>query len=195
MEKDNYHKSNKYKNNYGFTLVELMVAMSVFIIVMFISMGAILSIFDANQKSKNLRSVMDNLNITLESMTRTIRFGSNYHCGTTPPTDQPLDCINGVASDTLYLKAVDTTQIKYSLVGGRVAKSVNGATNLYITSADAIVTMLSFRVYGSPAYNGGTDQFQPQVIIVISGYVDSKAMTKSSFNLETTVSQRLLDFQ
>ena len=65
----------------GFTLVELMVSVSIFAIVMFISLGSILSILDANQKSKTLRSVMDNLNSAMESMTRTVRFGINYHCG------------------------------------------------------------------------------------------------------------------
>ena len=67
------------RNIRGFTLVEIMVAVSVFVLVMVISSGAIISVFNANQKSKNLRSAMDNLNLTMESMTRTIRFGTKYH--------------------------------------------------------------------------------------------------------------------
>ena len=184
----------RFKSGAGFTLIELMVAMSVFIVVMFISMGAILSIFNANQKSKTLRSVMDNLNFAMEGMTRTIHFGTNYHCGTITPTTSPRDC-GDPGDSTLTVKAVDNSQVTYSLVGTRVARSINGGANLFLTSPDATITTLAFRVYGSPAYSGGADQFQPRAIIVISGYVGLKAGTKSSFSLETTISQRVLDFQ
>ena len=49
----------------GFTLVELMVSVSLFAIVMVISMGSVVSVFDANKKSQSLRTVMDNLNSTI----------------------------------------------------------------------------------------------------------------------------------
>ena len=51
--------SNKIKNK-GFTLIEIMVSVSIVLVIMVIVSGSILSIFTANQKSKNLRSVMDN---------------------------------------------------------------------------------------------------------------------------------------
>ena len=70
---------NPKNNKSGFTLVELMVSVSLFVIVMTISMGSILSVFNANRKAKNIRNVMDNINFTLEGMTRTIRFGSNIY--------------------------------------------------------------------------------------------------------------------
>ena len=70
--------SKKGGSNHGFTLIEIMVAVSIFSLIMVISMGSILSVFDANKKSQTLRTVMDNMNFTLEGMTRTIRFGRNY---------------------------------------------------------------------------------------------------------------------
>ena len=196
MKKKSYFKHTlSCKNEAGFTLVELMVSMSLFTIVMFMCMGAILTILDANQKSKNLRSVMDNLNFSLEGMTRTIRFGTNYHCGTGTPVTSPVNCSGG--NSTIYvqfIKGITINQIRYSLVGGCVARSINGLTNQCITSPDANITALSFRVYNSESYFSG-DSFQPKVIIVVSGYVGLKANTRSSFTLETTVSQRTLDIQ
>ena len=178
----------------GFTLVEIMVAVSVFVLVMVISSGAIISVFNANQKSKTLRSVMDNLNLTMESMTRTIRFGTNYHCGATipPPTTSPLDCGNP-GSNTLTVRAVDGTQVTYSLSGGRIIRTISGV-NYFMTSGDVTISKLAFRVYGSPPY---PDLFQPQVIIVVAGSVgpSNKPLSQSIFSLQTTVSQRVFDFQ
>src|SRR3990167_9012172 len=65
----------------GFTLIELMVAISIFIVVMTISMGSILNVFDANRKSRSLKTVLNNLNLAVESMSKEMRFGKNYHCG------------------------------------------------------------------------------------------------------------------
>jgi len=69
------------KTDKGFTLIELMVSVSVFIIIMTISMGAILGVFDSNRKSRALRTVMNNLNLSMESMSKEMRYGSSYHCG------------------------------------------------------------------------------------------------------------------
>ena len=181
------------KTNTGFTLIEIMVAVSIFTIIMVISMGSILSVLEANKKSQSLRTVMDNLNFTTEAMTRTIRFGSHYHCNadvTSPPLNSPRDCASGASS--IDVRSSDGHQVIYKLVGGRIVRSVDGATDYNVTSTDLTVTNLTFRVFGSPLY---PDQFQPQVIIVVGGYAGAKATSKSSFNIETTVSQRLFDSQ
>jgi type II secretory pathway pseudopilin PulG len=186
-----YMNRQRNKMNKGFTLIELMVASSIFIIVMLISSGAILAVFDANQKSKNLRSVMDNLNLSLESMTRTIRFGKNYHCGSSGSLSSPLDC-GGSGQNSFTVLDVSNSQVTYSLVGGRILRTT-GLSSYYMTSTDLTITNLAFRVYGSAPYSTPNYQ-QPQVIIVISGYVGIKATTKSTFTLETTISQRQFDF-
>ena len=187
----------------GFSLIELMVSMTIFAVVMVICMGSIVSVLDANQKSQTLRAVMDNMNFTLESMTRTIRFGENYHCsdnvGSPYPTyDQPLDCPNsslGVnPSSTLYLKTSNGDAVEYSLSGGKIIKTQNGVASK-ITSDDVTVTNLTFYVRGSYAYNSGNDVYQPRVIIVVKGYSGLVQTTKTEFVLETTASQRKFDFQ
>lgn len=184
----------RFKSGAGFTLVEIMVAMTIFVTVMTLMAGSIFSVINANQKSKNLRSSMDNLNLTMESMTRTIRFGTNYHswgCSASADISVPHDCNTGLITDPLTVKAVDDTQVTYSLSGGRIVRTISG-TPYFLTSSDVTITTLAFRVYGSSAY---PDLLQPQVIIVVQGNVGSKASTKSTFGLETTVSQRVFDFQ
>jgi prepilin-type N-terminal cleavage/methylation domain-containing protein len=85
----------KRNSQKGFTLVEMLIAITLFIIVAFISIGAILTIFSANKKSQTSKTVVDNLNYTIESMVRNIRFGKTYHCGTGTPYNSLTNCSGG----------------------------------------------------------------------------------------------------
>ena len=182
----------------GFTLVELMVAISIFSLVMVISMGAILSVLDANHKSQTLRAVMDNLNSTMESMTRSVRFGQHYHC---TPSDlsgstdlsAPQDCSSGGHS----LTVLDYTNhlVTYSLSNGQISRSLDLGTPILLTSPDVTIQNLSFYVLGSCPTTGGlcSDTTQARVVMVIRGIVNGQNSASSSFTIETTVSQRKLD--
>lgn len=184
--------SKNKKSNKGFTLIEIMVAVSVFTFVMFISTGSILSIFDANRKSQNLRAVMDNLNYSLEAMTRTIRFGKNYHCDiNTGSISVPQDCVNGASS--IAVTNSSGLQVIYRLNAGKIERSTNGgASYSSLTSADVTINRMTFWVLGSASYASG-DKLQPKVVLVVSGYVGVKPSLQSSFTLQTTISQRVID--
>ena len=158
---------------------------------MTISMGSVLSVIDANRKSQSLRAVIDNVNFTLESMTRNIRFGKNYHCGTTGDITEPLDCYH---ADSLTFRASNGALVTYKLSGSRIARSVNGGLDYFLTSPDTTITNLIFWVFGSAPYSNGSDLYQPQVIMVVAGYAGSKISSQSRFNLNATISQRLFDF-
>ena len=181
----------KRKNilNKGFTLIEIMVSLSVFIIVMTTSLGAILSILDANEKSQTKKTAMDNLNFALESVSRTIRFGTNFYCGTINTNPPPAnDCPSGASSVTL--RTAEGALVTYSLSGGRIMKAVNSGTANPITSPEVSITRMNFYVFGSTAW---PDSAQPRVLMSISGVAGTKANTSSIFNLQTMVSQRKLD--
>ncbi len=191
--------SIKSKKEKGFTLIELMVASSLFLVVMLIVSGAILNVFDANQKSKNLRAVMDNLNLTLETMTRTIRFGTNYHCGSSGVLTNPQDCTVTPSSNlTLRSESGQTVTYSTSTVSTRISRAISPDNN-FITSPDVTLTNLKFWVIGSTTYCvlncADKDIVQPRVVIVVSGYVGTKPTTRSNFTLQTTVSQRVFDFK
>lgn len=184
--------TRKDKNKKGFTLVELIVSIGVFTIVMFISLGSVLSVMDANRKAQALRSVMDNLNYSLESMTRTIMFGRNYHCDINVlPINSVNDCSSG--ANSLAITNYSGLQVVYKLVNGRIIRSIGGGTDYYLTGADVVIDNLSFRVFGSGQYSDGADMLQPQIIIVIKGHAGTKVGLQSYFTIETTVSQRFFD--
>jgi prepilin-type N-terminal cleavage/methylation domain-containing protein len=64
----------------GFTLVEVLVSLAIFSIVVVSALGAMLAISDANRRVQQTRSVMDNLSLAIESISRNLRLGYMYHC-------------------------------------------------------------------------------------------------------------------
>lgn len=61
----------------GFTLVEMIVSLAVFMVVAVIAVGALLKITDANRKSQALKTAINNINYALDAMSREIRTGRN----------------------------------------------------------------------------------------------------------------------
>jgi hypothetical protein len=100
----------------------------------------------------------------------------------------------------MVVKASNGDTVTYKLVGGQIKRDTNSLVGVdtydyALTSPDVVITDLTFRVIGSYPYSSGNNVLQPQVIITISGYSGSKPTTKSSFSLQTTVSQRVFDSQ
>lgn len=67
-------KNNKQKNS-GFSLIEMMVAVSIFVIVAFIVTTTLLTMSAAYKKSLKMRLLMDNLNFSVQSMAFDLREG------------------------------------------------------------------------------------------------------------------------
>jgi hypothetical protein len=157
--------------------------------------GSILAVLDANHKSQNFSNVMDNLNFAIDGMTRSIRFGQNYHCGSTGNLETPLDCSSGGSS--LTVENSSGSVITYALSSGRISRRVDYGQSSFITPSGITIESLSFWVFGSSPYNNGSDLKQPRVIIIIKGYssLGSNPLDKSSFTIETLASQRKLDIQ
>ena len=180
-----------------------MVALSIFIVVMTISMGSIISVFDANRKSRSLKTVLNNLNLAVESMSREIRFGTKYHCdyedNNPIPIDSPRDCSydDGGAESISFLSS-DGVQINYKRDGvpsvdSRIEKKVDNDDDygwITVTAPEVIINKLTFYVLGAEDVD---DDLQPRVVIVIKGYAGAGGKGQSDFTLQTTVSQRALD--
>ncbi|MDE1874963.1 MAG: type II secretion system protein [Patescibacteria group bacterium] len=185
----------------AFTLVELLVSVSIFAIVMLAATSAVFSIVAANNKTHAIKSVMTNLDFALESMARVMRVGYEYACGASVPLGSTGDCSSGgtvfrfkanedVDGDNDYNPSDLNDIIEYSLSGGQIMKKVYGdnTTSLPITAPEIHVTNLTFYLSGSAA----GDLKQPKVTIVIQGYAGT-GDTQSDFNIETTVTQRAID--
>src|SRR3989344_2710842 len=166
----------------GFTLIELIVAVGVFMVVMTITLSAFLNIIDIQKKTEAFRKVNDNLNFAMEAMMREIREGKSY---------SDTDCSG---SDFCFTDK-DGKAIKYELnAGGYIERKEGSGDWLRMTSDGIKITRLSFFVSGEETYPSG-DRQQPLVTISIGGESGEKEKLKSKLNLQATVSQRKLDSQ
>lgn len=172
--------------NKGFTLIELMTAIAIFGIVMTISMGSIISVFDASRKSRSLKTVMSNLNLALESMSKEMRYGTNYHCGSGGEISSPQNCPSG---DTfLSFLSNEDKQITYRLNGTAIEKKIDSDIYIPITAPELVIDSLTFYTLG--ALN--PDDFQPKVIMRVKSHAGI-GDDRTDFTLQTMVSQRVPD--
>jgi len=169
----------------GFTLIELMVAVSIFIIVMTISMGSIIGVFDANRKSRSLTTVLNNLNLAVESMSKEMLFGKNYHCGSGTVT-VPQNCPTG--DNLMSFLSSDNIQITYRFNNQSIEKRVNSGDFIAVTAPEIVIDDLVFYTLGA----GTSDTLQPKVVIKIQSHAGTGA-GQTDFTLQTLVSQRTLD--
>lgn len=191
------------KKNRGFTIVEMIVSIGLFITVSLISVGALLSIVGVNKKTQSTESVMNNLGFALESISKTMRVGSNYHCEdvigeVVPPNlDTPRDCASGgnlLAYERSNGDPDDSSdQVVLRLNGNKIEKSVDGgSTFINLTAPEVVINSTDgFRVYVIGSTLG--DNLQPKAIILIGGVVSFGEKATTEFNLQTTISQREVD--
>ena len=179
--------------------------------VMLIAVGALLSMVDANRKAQTIKSAVNNLSFALDGMSRAIRVGTSFHCGTSG------DATNAaVLSSAANCSASGGTLISFESFGGDSANTADqwvycqgtgttcdasgtailrsedgGASYQSITSPEVTVLDLHFYVVG--ALTGTADRFQPKIVMVLHGFAGTNEKTKTELRLETTMTPRLLD--
>lgn len=198
----NVAEFRKDKNRFltGFTLVEMVVAVAIFSMVMVMVMGALLAVINANKQNQAIQTAVNNLSLSLETLSREMRVGSRYHCGSSGTITDPQNCPTVNGSDYISFLSFEGNQIVYQIyidpVTGnkRIQRSDDGGANfLFLTSPVVFIEKIVFYISGADP----TDDIQPRALITISGYVDLGSVGdrgKSYFDLQTTASQRMVDF-
>ncbi len=202
-----YMKNFNHKNK-GFTLIEIMVSISIFMIIMLIALGALITFSDTAKKAQALRSAMDNVNFAMENMTRSLRMGTNYICSSSSvfsvsdyaSTSNHHDCTlaGDGGSAVAFTSALATDQ--NSRDTGYVVAPRNDGSNTYVlkqcnlnscvdlVSHDVDVKVLRFFVNGSNL----NDHIQPSVYILMKGTVIVKGVP-TEFSIQTIASQRSVE--
>ncbi len=183
----------------GFTLIEMLVAVSLFTVVMFVSVSALLALVGANRKAQALQSVMNNLNITLDGMVRALRMGTHYECGGTTPVGNQggggNDCLEGAPYMSFIPFGVPPDNSNawvyaYDGAAKRILKSENGGSYVPITADSVDIDSLTFYVLGTVR----GDTTQPKVVVEVKGTAGAdRIKTKTTFSIQATAVQRLLD--
>ncbi len=200
--------------NKGFSLIELMVSLTIFSIVMVIAIGTLLVLIDANAKAQALSSSMTNLSFAIDSMTRNIRTGKDYNClGTTDtslnnatlPSDGTLSNCTGSTNNTaiVFTPGFSTTtrmayrinQTKKSIEQWIDVKNVtDGWVAITSTEQPTAVTVdtLYFEVTGTADSN--VESIQPRITLNLAGTVQNGLDSTTPFQIQSTVVQRVLNY-
>lgn len=200
------------KHNKGYTIIETMVSIAIFLIVVLAGMNAIFNANLVSHKSEDIRSIVDSMNFILEEMSRSLRTGYTYHCisdGDFSRIDYALSCELGgaIAFEEAHGNA-NTPEDQWiykieSSDGGRtfnILKSVDGGANFVQLNPSQVILysalgqgVSGFKVLGaeSPGATPSNTQ-QPLIVIRLVGEIHYKN-TISPFSLQTSVSQRLID--
>ena len=174
----------------------MLVSVAIFSIVMVIALGALLAMSESDRKAQTLKSVINNLNFSLDAMTRSMRTGVNYHCdiaqGTVTAT---RDCASTPGTSIAFLSAENQT-VRYcrgngstcSSTGTAILVSKGSAALAPITASEVAITNLQFYVSGAQ-----DSALQPHIVVLLSGSVPVSSSQNSTFDLQTSITQRLYD--
>lgn len=171
---------HKRKRSGGYTLIELIIAVGLFALVMTLASGAYLLMISISRQTQGVSTGIDNLSFAAETMTRTIRTGTNYSCG-----GGGGDCSGGGSSFSVRNPSGDI--VTYTLSGGSITQ--NGSR---LTDPSVTVTSLMFYVEGTPP--APADYKQPHATIIISGEISpGPSKPPESFTLQTGATMRGTD--
>ncbi|HXK35129.1 MAG TPA: prepilin-type N-terminal cleavage/methylation domain-containing protein [Candidatus Paceibacterota bacterium] len=195
----------KIFQNKGFTLIEVMIATTLFSIIMVIGTGAVLNSNTIFRKTENLRTIIDNLHFVMEDMSRSIRTGHGYDCGASIGVSEgsltPTDCsssintISFLASESTADPADDDFVVYYiDQVNQRIEKKTK---EMSPSDPYFVMTVPEIKINFSKSgfvVSGAAQGVQPRVLIRLAGeIVDPRQNVVTPFNIQTTVSQRATD--
>ena len=165
---------NKKNRGKGFTLIEMMVSVSIFVIVAFIVVSTLLALSYAYKKAQKMRLLMDNLGFAMQSISLNIREGNNYNQS---GCSRPNDC--------LAFKTIDNaTPVCYSFLATKIKKCTSCPCNIGDTdmvAPEVEISQLSFYQTGDHSRN--------KVKIIIAGTA-GKGRELTNFFIQNTVAQR-----
>lgn len=194
----------------GFSLVELMVALTIFSVVVTMSIGTLTVMIRANAKAQAESLAMTNLSFAIDSITRSIRTGRDFYCvneltgSQLPGAGTTQDCAKGYT--VVFTPGFNpNTRLAYRLNNGSIEQRedvrVGAVTTpgqwVSITSATppTKVTVDQFVLTVDGAEDTGVnDDVQPEVSLLVSGTVESGPGVTESFRVQSTIVQRVLDY-
>lgn len=194
-------KLNQNKKH-AFTLVEIMVAISIFAIIALIVVQAFITADRVNKKAQAMKTVIDNLHFALNTISFNLQQGGTYHCLTSVPSLPPpdpiagLNCRNGGNAIVFRSpKSGDTKTISYKLGDcngdgkNEICYWKTGMPDFTpITMKNLEINTMKFYVSNSESGDG---RVMPRVFFTVSGKAKLGKDVATEFQLQTVVSERI----
>jgi prepilin-type N-terminal cleavage/methylation domain-containing protein len=185
----------------GFTLIEIMVAISIFVIVAFIVTSTLLAILDAGRRANKIRLIVDNMNFALDSMTVKMKFGESYtpvNSGVSGGVNDAIQFTDKAGNNLCYKRALSNPGKLNS--NGSIQKCIDstdsdfcngsGVTCQDITTNEINVTGLLFKNVLSDVGSCGNDPTcqNQDVVIFVKAEAKIKGKTADQLDFQTSVS-------
>jgi len=178
------------KKQQGFTLVELIVAMSLFSIIVVVISGIFMQTVKFQKIVANRAAAIDNLGLAMEEIARGTRTGVKF---------TELDRVGRNASEGVtelkfenYKTPPETVRYYFDGDDGRIYKEiVGGGFDLPITSSNIEITDLKFILQGKNSSQDSGDDIPPRITISMT----AEGIYKELFTIQTTVGARLIYYK
>ncbi len=183
--------------NRGFTLIEIMVAMSIFAIVAVITTGALVTVSDVNRKAQAIKIAIDNVTFAMDSMLFNLRDGSRFGCVGDPSLLTISDTANLDIACTPGGRGIMFISRRTTSAGGGGAPPIiiyrfnedasqHGSIQVASTASPEYKDITSSEVdIESLKFYIPSTGYEQRVTMVVKGQVPGKNPT--NFNLQTSV--------
>ena len=158
----------------GFTLIEALVSIALFVIVATMAISALLTVDSANKRAQATRALVADVGYMFEDMVRTAQDGTGYGCGTR--------CDITPASTLIFTDSNGDT-VRYTLTSGALTKQVGTNAAESITPPNITVQQLAFYVTQS-----SDSTLQPRILAIMKAQIGGKYA--NTITLQTSITQK-----
>jgi hypothetical protein len=163
----------------------MLVSVALFSIVIAGVSTAYLNLINLDRQTHALNDIVDNLNFATDSISRSIRTGTIYQCGSAQ--DSYGNCATTPGSSMSFVNDQGQS-VSYNLSGSQINECISSTCTAF-TDPRITINTLGFYVRGV----GVGDNQQPQVIIVIHGSIPVSSTINQAFTIETAATERGID--
>lgn len=200
IQKFQMENKTKRTNKKGYTLIEILVGITIFMVILAASTDFFVSSLEMQQKALISQRLLDNVSYSLEYMSRALRMAqkdSGGDCITVNSNYEPTRGGNGIKFLNYQGKCQefywDTTGYPTNPV--RSLKVQTGSDPV-IDLTPGFLDVVSFKIGPSDSWDQN-DEEQPRVTIFLEtkGVKYQKPELQPTIKIQTTISQRNLDIQ
>ncbi|MDD4900846.1 MAG: prepilin-type N-terminal cleavage/methylation domain-containing protein [Patescibacteria group bacterium] len=175
------------KNQRGVSLLELLVAVTMFTVIILSATSIFKMVVDGQRNAISAQNVQENMRYALERMSKEIRMAQLSNDACLPAA---VNKVFNTASSTseLYFKNKDGNCVKYYLENSRLKITVVGVVSDFITPSSLEVSNLKF--YVGDDLIGAFHSLQPYVTMVLDIKALGQAMHGQNMKIQITVSSR-----
>lgn len=171
--------------NKGFSLIEIIVAASIFAIVVASASSLFVVGIRGQRNAVSQKDLLDNLRFAMEVMTRQLRMAQQDGQG--GACTGVARATYGGGGSTMSFIDYNRNCVTYRLDNGKIQARKGGGQFNDITSNDINITTLDFKLQGELVY----DNEQPRVTIYIEA--EDPNNSEANIKLQTMISGRNLD--